>query len=255
MLLNNLFKISSQTNRFKLKKVTVAGALAVGAMATMNANAATYFQDSGSYTFNGFNSSYTIGGVIVNSPYIRQVPFLSTAPTGSALTLSFTISGLTSSIIGTYSDDLIFAVLDTNNNYVGVNVDILAFADGAVSSTLVLNGDGTSFEFGTPSWSFTNSVTISNILVCDASGCSVVPSTLVDLAPNAHALRGAFSMQSALINTGLTYDCTTFDENGICLSAGGRITDTNNPSTNSQGALLIASYRASDHWRVGAYLV
>lgn len=78
--------------------------------------------------------------------------------------------------------------------------------------------------------------------------------TQASMAPNAYALRGAYSLQSAIINNGLNYDCTTFDNKGICLSAGGRITDANNPSTNSQGALLIASYRANEQWRVGAYL-
>lgn len=78
--------------------------------------------------------------------------------------------------------------------------------------------------------------------------------TQASMTPNAYALRGAYSLQSAIINTGLTYDCTTFDKNGICVSAGGRVTDTNNPSANSQGALLIASYRANEQWRVGAYL-
>lgn len=78
--------------------------------------------------------------------------------------------------------------------------------------------------------------------------------TEASMTRNAYALRGAYSLQSAIINTGLNYDCTTFDNKGICLSAGGRVTDTNNPSANSQGALLIASYRANEKWRVGAYL-
>lgn len=78
--------------------------------------------------------------------------------------------------------------------------------------------------------------------------------TLASMTRNAYSLRGAYSLQSAIINTGLTYDCTTFDARGICLSAGGRVTDTNNPATNAQGALLIASYRVNDYWRIGAYL-
>lgn len=78
--------------------------------------------------------------------------------------------------------------------------------------------------------------------------------TLASMNPNAYALRGAYIQQSAIINNGLNYDCTTFDEKGICVSAGDRVTDANNPSTNSQGALLIASYRANDNWRIGGYL-
>lgn len=78
--------------------------------------------------------------------------------------------------------------------------------------------------------------------------------TTSSLQASASQLRGSYNLQSAIINTGLSYDCTTFDKNGICVSAGGRVTDTNNPSTNSQGALLIASYRANEQWRIGAYL-
>lgn len=78
--------------------------------------------------------------------------------------------------------------------------------------------------------------------------------TQASLSPNAYALRGAYNLQSSLINTSLHYDCTTFDKNGICVSAGGRYTSADTPSTNSQGALLIGSYRLSNHARVGAYL-
>jgi hypothetical protein len=78
--------------------------------------------------------------------------------------------------------------------------------------------------------------------------------TQASLNRNAAALRGVFAGQYAIINNALSYDCTTFDTKGICVSAGGRVTDTNNPSTNSRGALLIASYRANQQWRIGGYL-
>jgi uncharacterized protein YhjY with autotransporter beta-barrel domain len=74
------------------------------------------------------------------------------------------------------------------------------------------------------------------------------------LANSARGLRGTFNLQSAVINAGLQYDCTTFDQRGICVSAGGRVTEANNPSTNSRGALLIASYRANANLRIGGYL-
>ena len=78
--------------------------------------------------------------------------------------------------------------------------------------------------------------------------------TEASLANSARGLRGTFNLQSAVINAGLQYDCTTFDQRGICVSAGGRVTEANNPSTNSRGALLIASYRANEHVRIGGYL-
>jgi hypothetical protein len=127
----------------------------------------------------------------------------------------------------------------------------------------------------TSSWSFfSQSVTTSSanptvyFYLGTCSGCGQVdfdnlsvvlagPSstdTITSMTPNAYALRGAYIQQSAIINNGLNNDCTTFDVNGICVSAGGRVTDANNPATNSQGALLIASYRTNDNWRIGGYL-
>ena len=78
--------------------------------------------------------------------------------------------------------------------------------------------------------------------------------TQAAMTSNAYGLRGAFNLQSAIINNGLSYDCTTFDVKGICVSAGGRYTSTDGPSANTSGALLITSYRATENMRIGAYL-
>jgi uncharacterized protein YhjY with autotransporter beta-barrel domain len=78
--------------------------------------------------------------------------------------------------------------------------------------------------------------------------------TQVSMQRSAYALRSAYNIQSALINTGLNYDCTVFDKNGICVSAGGRFTSVDSPSMNTSGALLIASYKATPNLRMGAYL-
>ncbi len=114
------------------------------------------------------------------------------------------------------------------------------------------NLNNTSGQYNGFSWSLVES-NVNGVWDLIISGASTAD-TLASMTPNAYALRGAYSLQSAIINTGLSYDCMTFDERGICLSAGGRVTDTVNPATNSQGALLIASYRANDNWRIGGYL-
>ena len=95
---------------------------------------------------------------------------------------------------------------------------------------------------------------LQSLVYAPSSNSVSAADTQASITPNAYALRGTFTQQTAIINNGLNYDCTTFDVKGICLSAGGRVTDTNNPSTNSQGALLIASYRANNQWRIGGYL-
>lgn len=77
---------------------------------------------------------------------------------------------------------------------------------------------------------------------------------LVDLRSNTQALRGIYNMQTAVINAGLNYDCMTFSTEGLCLSAGGRVTNSSSPSTNAQAALIIASYQATPNVRIGGYL-
>ena len=94
-----------------------------------------------------------------------------------------------------------------------------------------------------------SSITLTDVFL--ASGGS---GNFVDLNPSAYGLRGAFNLETSAMTAGLNYDCITFSSEGFCLSGGGRATSTNNPSTNSQGALLIASYRANDNWRIGGYL-
>jgi hypothetical protein len=45
-----------------------------------------------------------------------------------------------------------------------------------------------------------------------------------------------------------------FDVHGLCISTGGRYTNTNTPTGDSTGALVIGGYRVNDNVRVGAYL-
>lgn len=86
-----------------------------------------------------------------------------------------------------------------------------------------------------------------------ASGPSA-EDTQASLRQSAYTLRSAYNMQTALVNAGLNYDCTTFDNNGVCLSAGGRFTSVDSPAMNTAGALLIAAYSPTEQVRVGAYL-
>lgn len=168
------------------------------------------------------------------------------APSGSLVYATFT-SNVTS------NDTILFYATDPNTSiWYDTDVDIVAGENIVVSS---IGQDGAaSFAFNP--W---DALTLTNLCITTDQNTtcnfgSVAPQKLFDLSSNAHALRGAFSLQSAIINNGLNYDCNTFDTNGICISAGGRITGTNNPSNNSQSALLITSYRLNDHWRIGGYL-
>lgn len=103
-----------------------------------------------------------------------------------------------------------------------------------------------------PDWDPVDSAILSSNIVLTNEFLS--GGTLYDLNPNSYGLRSAFNLQSATLNAGLSYDCKTFDINNICVSAGGRYTNVDNPSANTTGALLIAAYRASEKVRVGGFL-
>jgi hypothetical protein len=78
--------------------------------------------------------------------------------------------------------------------------------------------------------------------------------TLIDLSPNAFALRSVYNIQSAALNAGLSYDCNVFDKQGICLSTGGRYSTTNSPQTSTTSGLLIGSYKYDKNIRLGAWV-
>jgi Autotransporter beta-domain len=78
--------------------------------------------------------------------------------------------------------------------------------------------------------------------------------TQTSLTNNLASLQSPFNLQSSIINNGLNYDCSLFDVHGLCISTGGRYTNTNTPSGDSTSALVIGGYHVNDNVRVGAYL-
>lgn len=67
-------------------------------------------------------------------------------------------------------------------------------------------------------------------------------------------LKPVFGLQAALMNNSLNYDCTIFDKNGICVSAGGRYDRVNTGDTHSTNALVIGAYKLNPNTRVGAWV-
>jgi len=78
--------------------------------------------------------------------------------------------------------------------------------------------------------------------------------TQASLANTAQALQGVYTLQNAVLANSFTYDCSLFDVNNICISAGGRNTAVSAANgLNNTSALLIAAYRVLPSVRVGAY--
>jgi uncharacterized protein YhjY with autotransporter beta-barrel domain len=51
-----------------------------------------------------------------------------------------------------------------------------------------------------------------------------------------------------------TYDCNLFDKNNMCISAGGRYTNIDNPSSNHSAAVVVLGYKANSNIRIGGFL-
>lgn len=78
--------------------------------------------------------------------------------------------------------------------------------------------------------------------------------TLAAVQQNASGLATVINLQTAALQAGLSYDCTVYDENNLCVSAGGRYTYAGaSPSGNAQAGLVIVGYRPVQNFRLGAY--
>jgi hypothetical protein len=72
----------------------------------------------------------------------------------------------------------------------------------------------------------------------------------------ARRLRSAFN--STIVSSNFanmnTYDCNLFDQNNMCISAGGRITTIDNPSSHHSAAVVVLGHKVSPHIRIGGFL-
>jgi hypothetical protein len=72
----------------------------------------------------------------------------------------------------------------------------------------------------------------------------------------ASRLRGSYNSASLISNypNSATYDCNLFDVKGMCISAGGRYSTVDNPSSNSSAAVVTLGYKVSPNIRIGGFL-
>jgi hypothetical protein len=63
-----------------------------------------------------------------------------------------------------------------------------------------------------------------------------------------------YSLMSSNYANMNTYDCNLFDKNNMCISAGGRITTIDNPSSHHSAAVVVLGYKVSPSIRIGGFL-
>jgi hypothetical protein len=80
--------------------------------------------------------------------------------------------------------------------------------------------------------------------------------TQASISTLASRLRGSYNGLSAIANfpNSNTYDCNLFDAKGMCISAGGRYSTVDNPSSNSSAAVVTLGYKVSPNIRIGGFL-
>jgi len=78
-------------------------------------------------------------------------------------------------------------------------------------------------------------------------------SSLTRLASRLRSSYNSASLTSNFPNSN-TYDCNLFDVKGMCISAGGRYSTVDNPSSNSTAAVVTLGYKVSPSIRIGGFL-
>ena len=80
--------------------------------------------------------------------------------------------------------------------------------------------------------------------------------TQASLNTQARRLRSTFNstMASGNFANMNTYDCNLFDKNNMCISAGGRYTNIDNPSSNNSAAVVVLGYKVFPNIRIGGFL-
>jgi autotransporter-associated beta strand protein len=163
---------------------------------------------------------------------------------------------------------LLMNISPTNNQKVLVtgaaslagNLSLYASSGTYVAGKYTLiTANGVTGTFGTFSSTLPTFTRLAYSLGYDANNVYLfltpnVADTQTSLTNNLAALQGVYNLQTSTINNGLNYDCSLFDVHGLCISTGGRYTNTNTPTGDSTGALVIGGYRVNDNVRVGAYL-
>jgi len=134
--------------------------------------------------------------------------------------------------------------------YTGSTITVGTYSS-VLSGIAASNINNTAGLFDGRKWRLVNSA--SDIWDLIISGFSVA-NTQTSLESSAQKLKGIYSLQSATLLNGLSYDCRLFDVKNICLSTGGRYSNNHGASGSSTSALLIGAYRLNKNVHLGAWV-
>jgi hypothetical protein len=159
------------------------------------------------------------------------------AALGSSGTMTFSVSPTSNLTTNTYS-----AVL-SNVNSAMLNPGSFEGSLGQASWILQENGSSNIWDL---------SVTGEFIYISGPTAAD----TQASLNTQARRLRSTFNstMASGNFANMNAYDCNLFDQNNMCISAGGRITTIDNPSSHHSAAVVVLGYKVNSNIRIGGFL-
>jgi hypothetical protein len=122
---------------------------------------------------------------------------------------------------------------------------------GLTSSNLT----STSGSYSGFNWTLLNSSGTTWDLAFSLAGPTAAD-TQLSLSSQARRLRSTFNstMASGNFANMNAYDCNLFDKNNMCISAGGRYTSIDNPSSHHSAALVVLGYKVNSNIRIGGFL-
>ncbi len=158
------------------------------------------------------------------------------------LSTDFGISTLSNQNIGNAGTRYLNVITGLAASNIGNEDQVLSYSDGNLLATysLVANGAANAWD----------------LLILSYLNGATATDTQASLNSLSGDLQGAFAGQTQATNFANmnTYDCDLFDQKGLCVSAGGRYTSTDGPSSNTSSAVVVVGYKATSHIRIGGFL-
>ncbi|WP_422690420.1 autotransporter domain-containing protein [Candidatus Methylopumilus universalis] len=230
--------------------------ISVTGTSSININGfAQNFYDTSATTISGFELWTIAGGVTGNTANSSAWTLISSTgsftsntrgtPTNIPFSTSISISLNPGQTIGIY---LTNQSGSTYNSYsVGTGVGNVAATN---SNLTIYEGYGVGYPFGL---SFFPRIWNGTIFYSAGPSAADTQSSLNTLSESLRSYFNATAMAMNYANMN-TYDCNLFDKNNMCISAGGRITTIDNPSSHHSAAVVVLGHKISPHIRIGGFL-
>ena len=237
LLNRNIGNINSITNLGTMSGLGGFGIRNDNAIGTLN-----NLQGATTLTYGGalpLNYNIIIGTGATSTTGFGKIAF--TNPTGETTFGISLLSGSNIGVAGTRYQNVISSLASANIT----NEDtLLTYTNGQATATYKLVVDDGNVA---DTW---------DLLIESMSNGPSATDTQSSLKTLAPRLRGSFNSVSAMANfpTSNTYDCNLFDVKGMCISAGGRYSTVDNPSSNSSAAVVTLGYKVSPNIRIGGFL-